>query len=863
MKPAPPQLPLRFLRSFCREDFLEEIEGDLTELFHLEFEHAPRKAKRQFTWNVIKHCRPEFLKPLRITIPFNTTVMIKNYFKIAWRNFFRNTFSSFINLSGLSVGMAVAMLIGLWIFDELSFNKAHKNYDHIVQVMDHQGREGRQYSNIFLPIPLGTALRNSFGSDFKYVAMVRQTEEHILVTGDKRFSEAGNYMEADAPEMFTMEMLEGARSGLIEPKSIFLSQTLAKKLFGDADPLNKLITVDAETTVKVTGVFKDFPNNSTFRSTSFILPFQLFTADKNDWHNYNMLVYAQLNGHSNAQTVSAKIEKTLSENAGQQNASHQLFVHPMNKWHLYTSFENHVPVRSEELKLVWLYGLIGVFVLLLACINFMNLTTARSEKRAKEIGIRKAAGSLRRQLVLQFYVESLLIAFLSFLLALLFVQLALPWFNKVADKDITIVWSHPGFWGAGLSFTVITALLAGSYPALYLSSFNAVRALKGTFRVAKLAVAPRQVLVVVQFSVSTALIIATAFVYLQIQYAKDRPVGYAQAGLISQYMVSPDFTQKYPILRSELLNTGVVEHIATANYPLTNTKGSNGGFYWEGKPPVEGQSYNTISVDQEYGKTVGWELMEGRDFEKGLSTDSSSIILNESAVKLAGLHHPVGQIVKWQPDEKEGVYYRIIGVVKDMVKDSPFQSTEPSVIFLGGGNWLFASAKKNVSMHTAIPKMEMAFKKVFSDLPFDYRFADQEYNMKFAKEERAGKLAWVFAALAIFISCLGLFGLSSFIAEQRKKEIGVRKVLGASVFGIWGMLSRQFASLVVISCLFSIPVTWYYVNTWLSGYSYRVPVSWWVFAAAGGGALTVALIVVSFQSIRAGLANPVKSLRSE
>jgi len=317
------------------------------------------------------------------------------------------------------------------------------------------------------------------------------------------------------------------------------------------------------------------------------------------------------------------------------------------------------------------------------------------------------------------------------------------------------------------------------------------------------------------------------------------------------------------VLKTELLNTGMIENIARANYGITDTRGWNGGFYWEGKQPVEGQSFNTIYVDQEYGKTVGWDLIQGRDFSQGLTTDSASIILNESAVKLAGLTNPVGQIVKWEPGYREGGYYTIIGIVKDIVKGSPFKPVDPSVIFLGGGRWLFAKIKNNVSMHTALPKIESGFKKVFSTVPFDYSFVDEEYGLKFAAEERVGKLATFFAVLAIFISCLGLFGLASFVAEQRTREIGVRKVLGASAFNLWKLLSKDFVILVIISFFIAMPLSYYFMHNWLQNYQYRTSLSWWIFLLAGSSALFVTLITVSFQSIKAALMNPVKSLRTE
>jgi putative ABC transport system permease protein len=789
--------------------------------------------------------------------------MIKNYLTIAWRNLFKNKSASFINISGLAVGMAVAILIGLWISDELSFNRYHKNYDRIVKVMDHQSRDGQKNTNDALPIPLGTAIQSNYLSDFKYITMVRETEEHIIAAGNKEFTQAGNYMQPKAPDMFSLEMIHGTRQGLQDPHSILLSQTLAKKLFGARDPLDEIVKIDAQTDVKVTGVFKDMPNNSEFRTTSFILPFDLFNIPKDDWNNYVILIYAQLNDHSDINQVSAKIKNLLSDYTKGQEATHKLFLHPMSKWHLYSTFENHVAVTSDQLKFIWFYGIIGVFVLLLACINFMNLSTARSEKRAKEVGIRKAVGSLRSQLIQQFYGESLLIAFFSFLLSLLLVELTLPWFNKVADKEIAVLWSNPWFWTAGLIFTFITGLLAGSYPALYLSSFNSVKALKGTFRTGRFASTPRKVLVIAQFTVSIALIIGTAIVYRQIQYAKDRPPGYSQAGLITLQVKSPDFDRKYDVLKTELLNTGVVENVARANYAITDTRGWNGGFNWEGKPAVEGQSFNTIFVDQEYGKTVGWELLQGRSFSKRLATDSASIILNESAVKLAGLKNPVGQIVKWEPGWRPAMYFTIIGVTRDMVKGSPFQPTYPSVIFLGKGNWLFAKIREHTSIREALAKIEAGFKKVITDVPFDYKFVDEEYGLKFAAEERIGHLAIFFASLAIFISCLGLFGLATYVAEQRTKEIGIRKVLGASVFNLWKLLSWDFVVLVIISCFIATPVAWYFLNGWLQKYEYRTNMAPWIFAAAGASALIITLITVSFQSIKAAVTNPVKSLRTE
>jgi len=799
-----------------------------------------------------------------LVIDFNKcSTMIKNYFKIAWRNLFKNKTSSFINITGLAVGIAVATLIGLWIFDELSFNRYHKNYESIVKVMDHQGWHGEKMTNDVLPIPLGSTLRANYRGDFKYVTMVRETEEHVIASGEKKFTQQGNYMEPDGLAMFSFELISGDRNGLKDPNSILLSNRLAKKLFGGADPVDQLVQIDGNKYAKVTGVFKDLPLNSEFKTTTFIAPFDLAGFNKDDWSNYNMMIYAQLNPKADRNNVSTKIRNGLDVKAYQPGATHSLFLHPMSKWHLYSAFENHKAVTSEQMKFIWLYGTIGVFVLLLACINFMNLSTARSEKRAKEVGIRKTVGSLRGQLVQQFYTESVLISVFAFLFSLVIVQLTLPWFNRIAEKDIAILWSNPWFWVISLAFTFLTGLLAGSYPALYLSSFRPEKVLKGTFSPGRLVVVPRKILVVVQFTVSITLIIGTTIIYRQVQHAKARPVGYDQKGLLTIQMKSPDFNEKYDVLKSELLNTGTLSDVARANYAITDTRGWNGGFNWQGKPAVEGQSFNTIYVTQNYGRTVGWKLLNGRDFSKDLTSDSASIILNESAIKLAGLTDPVGQMVKWDPGWQESRYYRIIGVVKDMVKGSPFKPTYPSVIFLGKGNWVFARLNPHANLHEALPKLETAFKKVVSSVPFDYKFVDEEYGLKFAEEERIGKLATFFAILSIFISCMGLFGLATFVAERRTKEIGVRKVLGASVFSLWKLLSKDFIALVIISSFIAIPVARYFLSGWLQKYEYRTDLSWWIFAAVVVAALLITLLTVSLQSIKAALINPVKSLRTE
>jgi ABC-type antimicrobial peptide transport system permease subunit len=630
--------------------------------------------------------------------------------------------------------------------------------------------------------------------------------------------------------------------------------------------------MDAKWDLLVTGVYKDLPKNSEFREATYFAPLDLYLendkASLNTWNNQNMYIYAQLQPGAEYKQVSAIIKNVILPHLDEEGkkSKPEVFLLPMSHWHLYAKFENGQPVTSDELKFVRLYGIIGAFVLLLACINFMNLSTARSSTRAKEVGIRKTIGSVRSQLVGQFLSESILVAFLAFILSLLLVVFSLPWFNSVADKEMAMLWTNPTFWLVAVGFTLFTGIVAGSYPALYLSSFNPVKVLKGTIRAGRYAAIPRKVLVTFQFTVSIVLTIGTIIVYQQIQHAKNRPVGYSREGLVVLRPASPEYSGKYGVLREELKKTGVVEEAAQANYPLTNTKGNNSGFEWKGKDPrmEPDPSFNTIRVTHEYGKTIGLEFITGRDFSKEYATDKNGVIINESAAKLMGLENPVGEMLR-SPEWMGAKSYQILGVVKDMVKDSPFQSTRESIIFLSEEDeqWLFIRMKPTVSASEALPKIEKVFKSLIPSAPFDYTFADEDYKAKFQAEERVGKLAAVFASLAIFISCLGLFGLASFTAEQRTKEIGIRKVLGASVSNIWALLSKDFVGLVILACLIAAPIAWYFLSGWLENYEYRTTISLSVFALAGLSALLITLLTVSYQAIKAALANPVKSLRDE
>ncbi len=785
--------------------------------------------------------------------------MFKNYFKIAWRKI-----SSIIG--GLAVGMAVAMLIALWIYDELSFNKYNENYSRIVKVMRQESWKGETSTSSYNPLPVSGELRSSFADNFEHVAASTFTDEHTLAYDENKFNRMGNYMESEGPEILALKMLKGTRSGLTEINSILLSETSATIFFGEADPMNKTIRIDNRADVKVTGVYKDLPFNSEFKDVDFIAPFDLYLSlspwiRKDDWNNNYVQVLAEISPNTSPESISKIIADIKTNNVRKETVSSvtKFLLHPMNKWHLYEEFKQGTNVGGR-IQFVWLFSIIGVFVLLLACINFMNLSTARSEKRAKEVGIRKAIGSVRSQLINQFLSESLLVVLLAFILSTAFVQFTLPWFNAVADKQIQILWSEPLFWIAGLGFTFITGLIAGSYPAFYLSSFNLVKVLKGTFRVGRLAVVPRKVLVVLQFTVSVALIIGTIIVYRQIQFTKNRSTGYSSDKLIYVQMKTNDVHEHYEAVRNEFLATGAVVDMAESYGFVIQNSANSGGFEWKGKDPNFLDNFALEWVSHDYGKTVGLQFVDGRDFSKAIASDSFSYVINETAAKYMGLQNPVGELLR-----KDGKDFKIIGVVKDVIAESPYKPVRPTLtsIVQWPGSILSIKLNPKLNLKEAIAKIETVFKKHVNGAPFDYKFVDEEYGKKFAAEMRIGKLSGFFASLAIFISCLGLFALASFVAEQRKKEIGIRKVLGASGINLWKMLSKDFVILVFISCLIAIPVAYYFLYNWLQNYEYRTEISWWIFVSAGSGALVITLLTVSFQAIKAALANPVKSLRTE
>ncbi len=804
-------------------------------------------------------------------------IMLKNYLKIAWRNLKRNKGYSIINIGGLALGIAVVIMIGLWVLDEFTFNKYHKNYNEIAQIYNRaknldSGEIGSFPSTMYI---MGTVIKENYSDYFEYALRATWVGDYVLGNDGENYTQTGQFIEKEALEMLSLDMVSGSHSSLAELNSIILSESAAFAVFGKEDPIGKSIKINNDMDAVVKGVYKDLPKNNNFAYVKFFANWNLieaneperFTRIKTVWDDWSFQLYVKLKPGISFEAANNALRNLYTQygpsdsvDAYEKRGVHP-FAYQMNQWHLYSEFDEQGMPTKGRITFVWLFIAIGIFVLLLACINFMNLSTARSEKRSKEVGIRKTIGSQKKQLIIQFLSESLLISSLATVLAIILVLLSLPWFNNLANKDMGMPWSNPLFWLAILSFTFLTGLLAGSYPALYLSSFRPIKVLKGTFKAGPYATVPRKVLVVFQFAVSIMLAVGTVIVFNQIEFTKKRPLGYAQHNLISVQMNNPEYAGKYNLLRAELKNTGVVEEMAQSSSPLVGVySNGGGGINWTGKDPEMRPDFGILRVTHDYGKTVGWTILEGRDFSRGFASDSAAVIINESAQKYMGLEDPVGEYITGGNNR-----VKIIGIAKDMVMQSPYQPVKQALFFINYDNvsYINIKLKSDSARSTAISTVESTFAKVVPSAKFDYSYVSQDYDFKFESEKRLGNLAGVFTLLAILISCLGLFGLASFVAEQRTKEIGVRKVLGASILNLWKMLSKDFMLLVLIACLIAIPIAYHFMNLWLQEYEYRADISWWIFGSVVAGALLITLATVSFQAIKAANVNPIKSLRTE
>ncbi len=786
--------------------------------------------------------------------------MIKNYFKIAWRNLKKNKAFSFINISGLAIGMASAVLILLWVQNEISYDRFHVNRDRIAEAWNRGEFDGKMQCWNSTPKILAPTLKK----DYPEVDDVTRTVGGWFVTiaGEKKFSSEYLIVDPGFLKMFSFTFKTGSpETALNNVYSIVLTEKMAKKMFGNEDAMNKQIRIDSNN-FTVTGILNDLPTNTSF-SFEYLLSWDIMKKlnfDDNFWDNNSVNTYVLLKPQVNLAAFNEKI-KNISRTNSKGLVKEQVFLYPLDKLHLYSRFENGV-ATGGEIDTVRLFIVIAAFILLIACINFMNLSTARSEKRAKEVGIRKVSGAYKSSLVIQFLGESMFIAIISGVLGLILAQVFLPSFDLLLGKNLSLPYLNPQFWLYAFLFIVVTGLLAGSYPAFFLSSFKPVSVLKGKFKNSQSLVTPRRVLVILQFSFAIILIIGTFAVVQQIRFAQNRETGYDRSQLVYHFTTGT-LNKNYKMVKEELLQSGIATEVNRTSWPLTEVWSDTWDILWQGKSPYDKTDFDRFSTDENLVKTAGLKIVEGRDMDLSkYPTDSTAALLNESAVKTMGFKNPIGQVIK-----DDGKAYHVIGVIKDFILRSPFFPVNPMAIEGAAANTGLNVINVKLVAGSNIPadmqKMEQIIRKYNPEYPFEYHFLNEQYARKFEDTKRTATLAALFAGLTIIISCLGLFGLASFMAIQRTKEIGVRKVLGASVLNLWKLLSRDFIVLVLISLCIAIPAAYYFMHQWLLQFEYRTPLSLWIFVAAGMGAVVITLLTVSYQCIRAALSNPVTSLRTE
>ncbi len=787
--------------------------------------------------------------------------MFRNFFIVTLRNLRRNNLYSVINISGLAIGIVCSILILLWVADETSFDKFIPKVNRLHQVYVNAVFDGKVNTWRSVPLPTYEEMK-IVDSNIKNSCVTGWGGDRLLTVGDTRIIKRGYFVSEEFLEMFEFPLLQGDHATVLDdPSSIVISESLGKVLFGDEDPMGKIIRVDDESSLQVSGILKDVPNNSSFqfeylmtwKHRESISPWVV--RNKTNWGNYSFQIFVELVDDTRELIVEDAIRDILTEK-GETDVHREFFLHPLPRWRLHSSFEDGKE-KGGMSDYVQLFTIIAIFILVIACINFMNLATARSERRAREVGIRKSLGSRRTQLILQFIGESIIISFIAFTLALVITHLVLPAYNTLVDKELFIDFTSINFWIFSVSLILLTGIIAGSYPAFYLSSFNPVTTLRGTVKVGKSATTPRKVLVMLQFGFSIIMMISTVVIIQQIDLVQSRDLGYDQENLISVEITDP-IIDNFDVLKQDLLQSGAVESVTRSNSMITSIN-SNNFLGWPGKPKDQKVIFTTIVGGYDYAKTMGIEVLHGRDFSKEFVTDTSAIVINKAALELMGLEDPIGTNLDLWGEKR-----KLIGVLDDVLMGSLYREVKPMFLIIDDwGGYVSVRLKRGADLQKNLQAVEAVFNEHNPAYPFEYKFADVEFQKKFTTINLTRKLAGIFAILAIIITGLGLFGLASYTAQQRIKEIGIRKVLGASVAGLIALISKDFTKLVIIAFILAAPVAWYLLDNYLDRYPIRIDIAWWIFPVSGLVALSFALGIVSNQAGRAARANPVNSLRNE
>jgi len=795
--------------------------------------------------------------------------MLKHHILATCRSLRNKPTYSILNIAGLALGIACAALIFLWVGDELTWDHTVADRSRIYRVRLNMSYNGTITSFDNTPGPLASeAIKTIPG--IRYAVSGTNTERRLFTIGDKVMYETGVFANPSYVDLLKLPFLKGSPARCLRLKhSIVLTATTARKFFNDTDPMGKTLIMNNSILYTVTGVVPDFPKNVTLRF-NWLASFDDYLDEQGwlkKWDGFGRPTILELEPGADPDVVAKKLT-ALVRPKDMIYAKADMFLWPMKDWHLYNNFINGKE-DGGDIKFVKLFSLIASIILLIACINFMNLATARAGQRAREVGVRKTLGALRQSLVVRYISESLMLSFLSVLLAVLLIYITLPAFNDLVNKELSFHPLAPAHLMGLLGIGIGCGLLSGSYPAFYLSSFNPVTVLKGLkVRARGSAGFIRKGLVTTQFAISVTLIICTIIIYQQVQHVKDRDLGFQQQHLL--YLgVQGKMAERYDVIRDHLMATGALDHVALSfSPPLSSWSGTdNQHITWEGDDLNSKEYISQEVVSPGYIATMGLKIKEGRDFYSNAAADSNSMIINESLAALMGKAGRPGNRISVFNGQSH-VPATIVGIVNNFVFNDMYGKPSPMIILcnprhFSNCNSIDMRLKPGASPSDAIAKITAVIKADNPGFPVDVKFADDEYNQRFTDETRIGKLAGIFAALAISISCLGLFGLAAYTAEQRTKELGIRKVLGASVHSLTGLLSREFLQLVVLSCLIAFPLAWWAMNSWLASYAYRTDIHWWVFAAAGLGALFIALLTVTFQALKAALANPVKTLRSE
>ncbi len=789
--------------------------------------------------------------------------MFKNFFKTTVRTLLKNKTYSFLNIFGLAIGIACTGLIFLWVENEVNYDNVNAKKDRLYMVLNNWPFAEHYSTYESTPGPLAAAMKAEIPGIANTCRYTDGQNNLLFKIGDKSMYAGGTYADSSVFSMLTMPFVQGnAKDAFRQLYSLVITEKTAKKFFGnEKNVIGKTVKIDNKQDYVITGVIKDFPDNTSLQF-EWLAPFEVHFKQNpwlSNWQANSILTLVELDGKANIASVSKQLHGFIKKRAPNSIVSSILFS--MNDWHLRWDFENGKQTGKGRIQYVHMFTLIAWIILFLACINFMNLATSRSEKRAREVGVRKVLGSGKNRLITQFMGEALFMSLLAVITAIIIMMLVLPAFNTLSEKDLSLDLNNPVHILSLFAITVICGVVAGSYPSLYLSSFNPVFVLKGLKLKSGSAGFIRKGLVVLQFTISIVLIISTVIIYQQIQHVKNRELGYNKDNLIVMDATG-DMGKNFNGIKQHLFNTGVVENAALTDHETIYGGNNSDDYTWKGKDASSKIIISNRGVSPELLSTCGIKIIQGRDFNADPSTDTTSIIINETLAKMMNMQNVIGQVI-----HEDTSNYKIVGVTQDFVYGDMYGKPDPLIFFCQNhyeyANTLYVRIKNQRDPEQAIAKIGAVIKKDNPAYPFDYKFVDDEFNRMFQSEMLVSKLSRVFAALAIIISCLGLFGLAAYTAERRTKEIGIRKVLGASVAGLAGLLSKDFIKLVFVSSVLAFPLAWYAMNAWLQNYAYRITISWWVFVAAGVTAMLIALITISFQAIKAAVSNPVKNLRTE